>query len=130
LCADALIGGIRRSFEQIVDWRIKSRIPMSDIMMSGYAVFSLKYPSLLAFEKAGKTMEEPARHNMKALFGIKHIPSDTYLREVIDEVDPDLFRCIFKDLFRVAQRGKVLKDYAYLDDHYLISIDGTGLFSS
>jgi hypothetical protein len=129
LCADALVGSIRKSFSKIPDERNRRSISMPDILMSGYAIFSLKYPSLLAFDKE-RTMEEPCSGNMHSLFGISQIPSDTYLREVIDEVDPSTFRPIFKNLFSVVQRGKVLRDFAYLDDHFLVSMDGTGLFSS
>jgi hypothetical protein len=129
LCADALISGVRKSFAEIKDWRRKPSIPLADVMMSGYAIFSLKYPSLLAFDKSYR-LEEPGRGNLRSLFGIEHIPSDTYLREVVDEIDPDRFRTVFKHLFSAVQRGKVLKDYEYLDGYYLASIDGTGLFSS
>ncbi len=129
LCTDALISGISASFSKITDPRKHSKIAMHDILMSGYAVFSLKYPSLLSFEK-GFRMEEPCLSNMGSLFGIKQVPSDTYLREVIDRVSPSSFRPAFNSLFSRLQRGKALDSYRYLDDHYLISIDGTGLFSS
>ncbi|MGA2402030.1 MAG: hypothetical protein ABSG91_10015 [Syntrophobacteraceae bacterium] len=52
LSADALIGAIRRSFEQVGETRkSEPAILMEDALMSAYAVFSLKDPSLLAFEK-------------------------------------------------------------------------------
>lgn len=129
LCADALVAGIRKSFEKMSDMRKNFTISFADILMSGYAIFSLKYPSLLAFEKNFKT-EETGALNMQSLFGVSQVPSDTYLRKIIDQVAPSEFRPAFKNLFRQLQRGKALEPYKFIDDHYLISIDGTGLFSS
>ena len=132
LCADALVGSIRKSLGSTPHPRSRNSISMTDILMSGYAIFSLKYSSLLAFKKEYRTneMPQPQSGNMKSLFGIETVPSDTYLREIIDEVDPALFRPVFKDLFAKVQRGNELNQYRYLDDKFLISIDGTGLFSS
>jgi len=104
LSADALVGSIRKSFAKIKDWRLKTKIPITDCMMSSYAVFSLKYPSLLSFEKAAK-LEEPASGNLHTLFGIRNVPCDTYLREVVDEIDLNTFRPVFKDLFHKVQKG-------------------------
>ena len=44
--------------------------------MSAFAMFSLKVPSLLAFD------DRRSDANMKALFGIGQIPSDTQTREI------------------------------------------------
>lgn len=129
LCADALTMGLRSSFSKIPDNRRSPSIPLSDILMSAYAVFSLKHPSLLAFEKSCR-MPEHERGNMRALFGVEQVPSDTSMREAIDEVDPSAFRSAFQDLFTRVQRGKALEQFRYLDGKYLISMDGTGLFSS
>lgn len=39
-------------------------------------------------------------------------------------------RPLYTSLFAQLQRGKGLEEFAYLDDHYLLSLDGTGYFSS
>jgi len=129
LCADALVGSLRGVFSKVGDWRSRSNISICDIVMSGYAVFSLKCSSLLAFEKTCR-MPDTEQGNMKSLFGVETVPSDTYMREVIDCIDPNEFRPAFKELFNRVQRGKELDQYRYIEDKYLISMDGTGLFSS
>jgi hypothetical protein len=68
-------------------------------------------------------------HNLGSVFGLKAIPSDTQLREILDEVDPDRVRPLFKDVFRQLQRGKVLEEYAYLGG-YLVALDGVEYFCS
>lgn len=92
--------------------------------MAGLAVFSLKDPSLLAF------CRRCVDHNLGSVFGLKAIPSDTQIREILDEVDPDHLRPVFTDLFRQLQRGKVLDDYLYLEEGYLIALDGVEYFCS
>jgi len=52
------------------------------------------------------------------------------MRAILDEVPPELLRPAFRDIFRQLQRGKVLEQYVFLDDAYLLSLDGTGYFSS
>ena len=45
-------------------------------------------------------------------------------------MDPRALRRAFKRLFHVLQRGKGLEGFTCLDGHYLLSVDGTGYFSS
>jgi hypothetical protein len=104
-------------------------IPLADCIMSGLAIFSLKYPSLLQFEE-DKTAEKTLRHNLKSLFLVNESPCDTQLRERLDNLDPQELRKPFKSIFSQFQRSKMLEPYYYLDMGYLLSLDGTGLFSS
>jgi Transposase DDE domain len=100
-----------------------------DCLMSCVAVFQLKYPSLLQFDKEHK--EDPIlKGNLKRLYNVENPPSDTTMREKLDVIEPSDIRGIFKTIFAAAQRGKVLEQYQYLDKHYLLSIDGTAQFSS
>ena len=101
-----------------------SPIPLSDALMSAFAMFSLKDPSLLAFD------ERRSDGNLKTLFGIGQIPSDTQMREILDQVDPEHLRPVFGDVFRQLQRGKALEPFVFYAGAYLLSLDGTGYFSS
>ena len=52
LSADGLFEIVRKGFEKIPDPRKKGgQISLRDALMSGFAMFSLKYPSLLLFDK-------------------------------------------------------------------------------
>jgi len=48
----------------------------------------------------------------------------------LDELNPRRLRPVYNKLFSKLQRGKVLEGYKYMDGHLLISVDGTGFFSS
>ena len=43
---------------------------------------------------------------------------------------PEELRPAFQDVFRQVQRGKILEAYRFLDEGYLLLLDGTGYFSS
>jgi hypothetical protein len=92
--------------------------------MSAFALFSLKDPSLLAFE------ERRNDANMKSLFHILDIPSDTQMRTILDPLQPDILRPMFNDVFGQLQRGKALEPYAFHENAFLLALDGTGYFSS
>lgn len=125
LSADGLLEMVRARFEKTEDPRgDRARISLADALMSGFAMFSLKYPSLLAFDT------DRVDDNLKSIYHIGRIPSDTQMRVILDEVSPDLLRPVFKDVFRQLQRGKELEQFEFMDRSYLLSLDGTGYFSS
>jgi len=93
--------------------------------MSAFAVFSLKDPSLLAFDERRKT-----DGNLKRVYGLEEVPCDTQMRTTLDEVEPSAVKSEFKDVFRELQRGKELEKFVFMEGCYLLSLDGTGYFSS
>lgn len=125
LSADTLYQLLRRRFETIPDHRRrKCSISLPDALLSAFAMFALKDPSLLAFE------ERRNDANLRNLLGITHVPSDTHLREILDPVEPRQLRPVFNDVFRQLQRGKALEPFVFYQGGYLLSLDGTGYFSS
>ena len=127
LSADSLFRLVRSGFDRLDDHRTgEVEIPIGDAMMAAFAMFSLKDPSLLAFDQR----RDDPNDNFCTIYGIDHIPSDSQMRTILDPVDPDDLRPLFGDVFRRLQRGKALEPFVYLDGHYLLSLDGTGYFSS
>ena len=129
LSAPGLLREVRTGFERIEAAVAGRGLNLTDCLMSGLAIFGLKYASLLQFDRDArhKTL---IRSNLKNLYGIERAPSDTALRERLDEVDPSGLRRTFTRLFHVLQRGKGLEGFTCLGGHYLLSVDGTGYFSS
>jgi len=107
----------------------KQGILFADCLMSAFAMFSLKYPSLLQFDTHHR-LDPQVRHNLGSLYGIEHVPCDTTMRERLDEGDPATLRKVYKRLFAFLQRGKALEPYRYLNNRYLLAGDGTGFFAS
>jgi hypothetical protein len=121
---DALLQRARHCFDQIPDARRCPDFSLTDTLMAGLALFALKDPSLLAF------CRRPVDHNLRSVFGLQAIPSDTQMRTILDGVDPDQLRPLFRNVFRQLQRGKVLEDYVFLEGSYLVALDGVEYFRS
>ena len=127
LSMDAMLKTLYQRFSDIPDHRHgKTDIVLADALMSAFAVFSLKDPSLLAFDE--RRREDAG--NLKNIFGIGRAPSDSAMREILDPLDPTRLRPMFREVFRQLQRGKALEPMAFYQGHYLLSLDGTGSFSS
>ena len=125
LSADALFRLVQSGFASLPDYRVgDTEIALADALMSAFAMFSLKAPSLLAFDK------ERAEGNLHTIYGIERVPCDTHMREILDPVFPKVLRPVFKSVFRQLQRGKALEAMTFLDGHYLLALDGTEYFSS
>ena len=127
LSADALFRSLRSHFGSLPDPRSgEVEIPLDDALMSAFAMFSLKDPSLLAFDDRRQNPSD----NFRTVYGINRVPSDSQMRDILDPIDPADLRTPFREIFRRLQRGKVLERLVYLDGHYLLSLDGTTYFSS
>ena len=125
LCADALLRSVQHVFCQLPEHRKGDpEITLGDALMSAFAMFSLKSPSLLAFDKVR------AEDNLQSIYGIGRVPCDTAMREILDPVDPEHLRPAFAGVVRHLQRGKALAEMIFVEGHYLLALDGTGYFSS
>lgn len=126
LSASGLFRLVHAGFEKIKDFRAENqKISLVDALMSAFAMFSLKDASLLAFDE-----RRSSDGNLKRLYGIETIPCDTQMRTILDEVDPEETRPLFKDVFRQLQRGKVMEKMVFMEGSYLLTLDGTGYFAS
>ena len=127
LNADSLFNGFLKDFSKVSDYRKgNKKISTSDALMSGFAMFSLKDPSLLAFDERRKGKDQ----NLQNIYNIDKVPCDTQMRTILDEVNPEELRAAFKSPLRQLQRSKELAKMIFYDGCYLLSLDGTGYFSS
>ena len=79
LSADALFRLVRSGFEDILDYRLSDTdISLTEALMSAFAMFSLKSPSLLAFD------QERTEGNLATIYGIERAPCDTSMREILE----------------------------------------------
>src|SRR5712692_4195298 len=92
LSADALFGFVRSLFANVPDDRSDdTAMPLTDVLMAGFAMFSLTCPSLLDFDK------QRAEGNLKTIYRIARAPCDSYMRERLDPVAPESLRPLFKE---------------------------------
>ena len=81
LSADALFQVLHRHFASFPDSRSgEVEIPLADALMSAFAMFSLKDPSLLAFDhRRGNPTD-----NFRTIYGINYVPCDSQMRAILD----------------------------------------------
>jgi hypothetical protein len=97
LSADALFRLLYQTFQNVPDPRTGNpTISLADALMSGFAMFGLKDPSMLAFDQRRQRDEE----NLQRIFHIQHVPCDTRMREILDPVDWEQLRPAFGEVFR------------------------------
>jgi hypothetical protein len=101
-----------------------------DYLMASQAMFFLKCASLLDFDK--KRPDETVVANLKTLFEVERIPSDTSMRERLDPVSPKVVEAGFEELYEIAQRNGVIKHMreGTLENTAYVAVDGTRYFTS
>jgi len=124
---DELVDGVRQKLLSLPDPRNRTiSLSFHDLVMSGFAMFSLKYPSLHRFEK--QTVAE--KENLTNLYKVETLCSDASLRSNLDQIDPSSLRELYSSNLGLLKKVGVLKDYKSIDDHLIVSVDGVQHFSS
>ena len=123
-----MLDSVRKVFAEVPSLIKERTVNVEDCLMSALAVFSLKSPSLLSFDKG--RAEPIVQKNLQSMYGVENVPSDTYMREILDEVDPKEIRKAYLSVFNDVQRGKLLERYAFIGGTYLCLVDGTEIFNS
>jgi len=98
--------------------------------MSALALFTFKFPSLLKFDRLVRVESEARKTNIHTLFNVGLVPCDTYMRATLDPQLPEIIHTAPKKIFTLLQRGSILRQHFQFLNHYLVSLDGTGYFSS
>lgn len=82
LSADGLHQIVRQCFCRERFPQTQSDISWLDCTMSGLAIFGLKFPSLLQFERNKRNVF--ILRNLRNLYHVQNVPSDTCMRERLD----------------------------------------------
>lgn len=117
-------------FRQLPDNRREESIDYSihDAMMSGFACMYFQDRSLLQFQK--RLQEERHSNNLKTLYDVENIPSNTQLRDITDQQDSQWFTPVAKEYVSRLQRSKQLESFQLFPGKYLCPMDATLYFSS
>ena len=91
-------------------------------------MFYIQSPSFLAYQRHME--EKHGRNNARSLFGVKAIPSDGQMRNLLDPVDPSHLRAPFWEIYERLRETKHLDEYRSIGGTLLCSLDGTRYFSS
>lgn len=124
---DELIKDLKERFVRLDKPRADNApYDVSNIIMCGFAVFSLKDRSLLKF--VNKLKER--KNNLRNVYQITQCPSDSTMRRLLDEVPTKQLKPLFKPYLKKLDNQGVLDKYEYLDDSLSVPIDGVHYFTS
>ena len=70
------------------------------------------------------------KYNLSQLCNVEHIPCDTQMRDRLDPILPKTLRPAFSVLINNLYLSQELNDYKYFENYYILSLDGTGTYSS
>ncbi len=101
---------------------------MHDACLSTLAMMYFQDASMLEFQR--RLQDQMQKNNLQTLFQVETIPKDTQLRETVDAIPSQKLFPIFNDFFRLLQRGNQLQPFQFLEEGYLIPIDGSQYFCS
>jgi hypothetical protein len=105
---------------------------MRDSALSAFAMFFFQHPSLLQFQH--QLERRRGRCNLETVFGVKGVPSDTQLRDILDAAPAEPLRRLLAVIFNRFRRSGWAEPFrtssALGSNFYPIAIDGTDYFSS
>lgn len=127
LTMDSLVGFLRKEFSKFKDHRASNTVhSLSDIFMCGFAMFSLKYSSLLEFENQNCVESQ----NLQSVFGVSSSCSDSTMRRCLDVQSEKGLKAIQEQLISQLESAGILKDYQVLGKYTVVSVDGVEYFRS
>jgi hypothetical protein len=126
---DALMSFLDLQFKSFPDHRAGNavRYELADVLKGAFAMFSLKSPSLLDFKK----QTVPEENNLRQIYRIEGaIPSDNQMRGMLDPLDPNLLRPLFRACYERLSQAGVIREYQDRQQRVILSVDGVEHFSS
>jgi len=121
------LGEVCASFPDMRQWR-PDNYPMADVGMAAFSLFFMQSESFLAHRRRLERGRNTS--NCQSLFGIKKIPSDNHIRELLDGVRPELLEPCFEHALEQMRQNGGMKDFERLGGRVLIALDGSEYFCS
>jgi hypothetical protein len=122
-----LVGSLEEVWKEVPDNRREGYDQLygiGDAVKSTFAVFFFQHPSLLSFQRA--MQEKRKRDNGETLRGVKEIPCDNEIRNLLDRIEPSKFKGVCNKNLETADKEGILDQYRVLDGGSINSV-GRGL---
>ena len=106
---DLLVRQLRNAIYNFPDKRTgdNASYSLEDIALSAFSIFFTQSPSFLSFQRSMQISK--GVNNAQSLFGVKKIPSDNHIRNILDAVAPEL---VFPVFHFIAEKANAV---GYLD---------------
>jgi hypothetical protein len=101
---------------------------MADIGLSAFSLFFMQSESFLSHRR--RLEQGHVTSNCHTLFGMKKIPTDNYIRLMLDKVSPETLPPCFDQVIEQLRQRDGLKAFQRLEGRTLVEPDGTEYFCS
>ena len=121
---------LRDAFGQLPDYRTgkNTRYTVRDATLGAFSVFFMQCRSFLAYQR--DMQRHKGCNNAQSLFGVRHIPSDAQIRNLLDPIVPADLQAPFWDILERLMENKRVAAAFDVDGGWLCSLDGTQYFGS
>lgn len=129
-----MAGSLRQAIETFPDKRIgkNTQYEMLDAASGAFSVFFTQCPSFLSHQQL--LQQRYGLSNARTLFGMKNIPSDNHIRDLLDPVAPSALDAVFEMCFDALSASGHLDAFRVplgeKKNDLLIALDGTEYYSS
>jgi hypothetical protein len=108
---EAMLEMFSTTFSHLPDPRCPKRVNYSlhDTLLSGCAMLFFQHPSLLACQR--KMKQRRGRCNLETIFGVREVPSESQMRDILDGVPVALLRELVPAMFAKFRRAGWAKDF-------------------
>jgi hypothetical protein len=127
---ESLLAGLRAVCAEFPDARRSPDLDysMADIGLSAFSLFFMQSESFLAHQR--RLEQGHGTSNCQTLFGMKKIPTDNYIRLMLDPVSPQSLQPCFDQVIEQLRKRDGLKAFQRLGARTLVALDGTEYFCS
>jgi hypothetical protein len=127
---ESLLEGLRSVCAGFPDARRRPEVDysMADIGLSAFSLFFMQSESFLSYQR--RLEQGHGTSNCQTLFGMKKIPTDNYIRLMLDPVSPQALQPCFDHVVEQLRQRDGLKAFQRLGGRTLVALDGTEYFCS
>ena len=128
---DGLITGAKEVMGKLSDKRMASnatKYTMESAGMGALSIFMMQDPSFLSHQT--RLARGTSTHNFRSLFSCEDIPTPNQIRNLLDGVEASELESLYHNGLEALEKHGGLQKFKYLQNSYLIALDGTGFHSS
>src|SRR5258708_7086758 len=108
---DTMIASLRQAMQNFPDNRTgkNTQYDIMDAASGAFSVFFTQCPSFLSHQEL--MQKKYSLSNAKTLFGMREIPGDNHIRNLLDHANPALLTPVFTDCFTALKSSGILDTY-------------------
>jgi hypothetical protein len=101
---------------------------LRDPILGAFCAFFIQCESFLEHQRQMQSRQ--GKNNAQTLFGVIEIPSTPQMRNILDKLLAQQLFVVFTWVYQALQKGGYLTPFHCLDNHLLVTLDGTQYYSS